>query len=111
MELNEKLIDLCTKNFAYYKSKYNKNFSNMLNYSLMDKEDMIGGLSRYVSKGEDKYLLTQIFEKCKSDYSAIPEIVVLKYKEYFPNEIVELVEERLNDWCINYKEYLNENLE
>ena len=26
MELNEKLIDLCTKNFAYYKSKYNKNF-------------------------------------------------------------------------------------
>ena len=30
MELNEKLIDLCTKNFAYYKSKYNKNFSNML---------------------------------------------------------------------------------
>ena len=25
MGLNEKLIALCTENFAYYKSKYNKN--------------------------------------------------------------------------------------
>ena len=44
MGLNEKLIALCTENFAYYKSKYNKNFSNMLNYSLIDTKDMIGGL-------------------------------------------------------------------
>ncbi len=111
MELNERLISLCTKNFAYYKSKYNKNFSNMLNYSLIDKNDMIGGLSRYVSRGEDKYLLTQIFEKCKSDYRAIPEMVVLRYKEYFPNEVIDMVENRLKDWCINYEEYLNESIE
>lgn len=111
MGLNEKLIALCTENFAYYKSKYNKNFSNMLNYSLIDTKDMIGGLTRYVSKGEDKYLLTQIFEKCEADYRAIPEIIILRYKEYFPNEVIELVENRLSDWCINYKEYLNETIE
>ena len=53
--LNEELKALCMENFKYYKTKYNKTFKNMLNYSLMDANNMIGGLTRYVSKGEDRW--------------------------------------------------------
>ena len=107
--LNQVLVESCQANFLYYKSKYGKKFNNMLNYSLIDPKDLVGGLSRYVGKGEDRYLLTQIFENCNADYRHIPEMLVLKYAEYFPREIVELVENRLNDWCIPWHKYLEED--
>lgn len=106
--LNEELKTLCMENFKYYKTKYNKTFKNMLNYSLMDANNMIGGLTRYVSKGEDRWLLTTIFTDCNKDFRGIPEIVIMRYAEYFPPTIIELVETRLADWGIPYKQYLEE---
>ena len=106
MNINEVLKSKCMNNYNYYKARYNKKFSNMLNYSLMDKENMIGGLSRYVCKREDSWLLETIFESCNSDYSHIPEVLVLQYEEYFPEEVVKLCKDRCSQWEIDYNQYL-----
>lgn len=108
MDINDVLRREIINNYNYYK-KYKKNFKNMLNNSLVDKENTVASIIRYVSKGEDKYLLTEIFYNCNSDYKGITEILVLKYKEYFPTEIIELVENRLNSWDIPYEEYIINN--
>ena len=42
MSINEVLKAKCMSNYNYYKARYNKKFSNMLNYSLIDKENIIG---------------------------------------------------------------------
>lgn len=104
--INDVLKNKCLNNFSYYKKKYGKTFSNMLTYTLTDQKNMIGGLSRYVARDTDRWLFTTIFESCNADYSAIPEILVLQYKEYFPEDIVKLVEERLSFWEIDYNKYL-----
>lgn len=106
MNINEILKNRMLINFKYYKMKYNKTFKNMLNYSLIDERNMIGGLSRYVAKGTDRWLFTTIFESCNADYSGIPEVLIMQYKDYFPNEIVELVEERLVFYNIDWRLYL-----
>ena len=106
MNINEVLKAKCMSNYNYYKARYNKKFSNMLNYSLMDKENMIGGLSRYVCKREDSWLLTTIFETCNSDYRGIPEILVIQYEDYFPQEVVKICKDRCDQWSIDYNQYI-----
>ena len=105
MNINEVLKNKMLNNFKYYKAKYNKTFKNMLTYSLIDERNMIGGLSRYVAR-EDKWLLTTIFESCNADYSGVPEVLIMQYKDYFPNEIIKLVEERLSFWQIDWERYV-----
>jgi len=105
MDINEVLKNKMLNNFKYYKAKYNKTFKNMLTYSLIDERNMIGGLSRYVAR-EDKWLLTTIFESCNADYSGVPEVLIMQYKDYFPNEIIKLVEERLSFWQIDWERYM-----
>jgi len=105
MDINEVLKNKMLNNFKYYKAKYNKTFKNMLTYSLIDERNMIGGLSRYVAR-EDKWLLTTIFESCNADYSGVPEVLIMQYKDYFPNEIIKLVEERLSFWQIDWERYV-----
>lgn len=105
MNINEVLKNKMLNNFKYYKVKYNKTFKNMLNYSLTDPNNMVGGLCRYVAR-EDKWLLTTIFESCNADYSGVPEVLIMQYKDYFPNEIIKLVEERLAFWNIDAEKYM-----
>lgn len=105
MNINEVLKNKTLNNFKYYKAKYNKTFKNMLNHSLTDPDNMVGGLSRYVAR-EDKWLFVTIYETCNADYSAIPEVLIMQYKDYFPNEIIKLVEERLDFYSIDYNKYL-----
>lgn len=105
--INEVLMNKCMSNYKYYQSKYGRKFSNMLNYSLQDKNFMIGGLTRYANR-EDRWLFTTIFELCNSDYRGIPEMVILQYEEYFPQSTIALVKERLNEWNVPYEQYLKE---
>ena len=103
--INEILIKECQNNFKYYKNKYGKKYPNILNNSLIDTNNMIGGITRCVMK-EDKYLLGKIFTECKADYRGITEVLVMKYAEYFPSETIETCKYRLVQWEINYEEYL-----
>lgn len=103
--MDELLKNECLNNFKYYKAKYNKTFKNMLNYSLTDTSNMIGGLSRYVAR-EDKWLFVTIYETCNGDYSGIPEVLIMRYRDYFPTEIIKLVEDRLDFYNIDWRKYL-----
>ena len=105
--LNDVLVSKCMSNFRYYKTKYGRKYSNMLNYSLQDKNYMIGSLTRYANR-EDRWLFTNIYEECAGDYRGIPEMLILEYEEFFPQEVVSLVKERLDEWCVPYAQYLKE---
>lgn len=107
MDINVILKNKMLNNFKYYKAKYNKTFKNMLNYSLTDPNNMVGGLCRYVAR-EDKWLFVTIYETCNADYSGVPEVLIMQYKDYFPNEIIKLVEERLDFYSIDWGKYLND---
>lgn len=103
--INDILIKECQNNFRYYKDKYGKKYPNILNNALIDTNNMIGGITRCVMR-EDKYLLGKIFTDCNADYKGITEILVMKYSDYFPNEVIEICENRLMQWEIDYEQYL-----
>lgn len=105
ININEVLKARAIDNFNYYSKRYNVKLTTMYHKTLTDTDNMIGGLSRAVSR-EDRWLLTKIFESCNADYRGVPEVLVLQYREYFPDKIVKLCEERLAEWQIDYKQYL-----